>query len=1370
MKVVGIPLIVAQWILASFSEQLPDAYIEPGVDIQNPSPEWQASFLSTITFWWLNPLILIGYRKPLKQDYLYDLSSDKKTAVAFDAFSRHWTPLVTKSIILPTFKAYLPNILLVALLKFVASLLMFVPPIVLDNLLVWMVSREPMWRGIFFVVVMFASSCTESILNNQYEYNLSIVAMKMRSAVTKAIYEKALRMSPDAKNKFTTGQITNFMSVDAQRIIEFMLFSNTCWSSPLQISIAVYLLWQQLGVATIAGVMVMIFLIPLNGYITSIWRKSQGQLMKKKDSRSKLINEVLAGMKVIKLYGWEPSFTEHIKDVRGKEVVELRRQSWFMAMVTFSLSSAPIFVALVSFVTYTMIDEKNVLDASKAFVSLSLFNLIRLPLTFLPLFITFGTMYFVAMKRINEYLNCEESDFGMVTYGKDPEGNAITVKDGTFRWSKNETSEIVLRNINLNIPQNKLIAVVGTVGSGKSSLLSALLGDMYKVTGSINISGSLAYVPQVAWIQNATMKQNIIFTSSYDQQKYQKVIEATALQSDIEILAAGDLTEIGEKGINLSGGQKQRVSLARAVYSDSDIFLLDDPLSAVDSHVGKHIFDHVIGPKGLLQSKTRVLVTHRISLLPSVDWIVVMKDGKVSESGTYHELLAQKGAFADFLVEYFVGARDEDIMHDDDNAVIQEVKNKLAPEIQRHLSIISSQDSSHKSQELKSSLPKGENILTASNGSLTSPRKRHPSRKSLTASAHQKSVRDTPDKSVAKGKPQGRLTETEKEQIGGVTWAVYLDYFRAVGWLSIFLILAGTTVSNGFNIGSSLWLSAWSADANFPDRANDTGLRDLRLGVYAGLGLSEAAFLFVSNLFIFLGTLRAGSILHNVMLDHLMRAPMSFFDTTPTGRILNRFTKDIDALDTSMRMNIRQFISSLFKTFVTFIIISLETPFFLVAVAPLAVVYYVIQRFYIRSSRQLKRIEGNTRSPIYSHFSETVTGTTCIRAFNANQAFCQELESRNDANSRSYLLSNAASRWLAVRLEFVGNIIVLMAASFAVSSTSIDPALAGLSISYALTITGTLNMLVRGSADLENNLVSVERVIEYTKFALEAAWYNEATKPKKSWPDQGLVKFDKYSTRYRPGLDLVLKELSFETNAAEKIGIVGRTGAGKSSLTLALFRLIEPASGTIIIDGVDVSRLGLMDLRSKLTIIPQDPILFTGTLRMNLDPFNSFNDQEIWTALEQAHLKDFVQSVEGQTQYKINEGGENLSVGQRQLVCLARALLRKSKILILDEATAAVDLETDDLIQKTIRSQFKDCTIITIAHRLNTVLDYDRILLMDKGEVAEFDTPTNLLANTGSKFYAMAKDAGLVHDAEGASNDTGNDGASEEGRGQGGDQ
>ncbi|XP_059893159.1 ATP-binding cassette sub-family C member 3 isoform X2 [Gadus macrocephalus] len=490
--------------------------------------------------------------------------------------------------------------------------------------------------------------------------------------------------------------------------------------------------------------------------------------------------------------------------------------------------------------------------------------------------------------------------------------------------------------------------------------------------------------------------------------------------------------------------------------------------------------------------------------------------------------------------------------------------------------------------------------------------------------------------------------------------------------------------------------------------------------------------------------LRAAQLTHEAMLRRVLRAPQGFFERTPTGRILNRFSKDVDTIDTAIPDNIDIWMRTFWFTLNVLLVCSVLTPMFMVGVAPLLLFYWWVQRFYVATSRQLKRLESVSRSPIYSHFSETITGASVIRAYGKDSAFVRMSDTRVDDNQKSYYPGIVANRWLGVRIEFIGNCIVLFAALFAViGKEKLNPGLVGLSVSYALQVTMTLNWMVRMTSDLESNIVAVERVKEYSETKTEAPWVVEDKRPPSDWPPQGNVEFRDYSVRYREGLDLVLKNLTLSVQGGEKVGIVGRTGAGKSSMTLCLFRLLEAAGGEITIDGVKISEIGLHDLRSKLTIIPQEPVLFSGTLRMNLDPFDSYSDEDLWKALEHSHLHKFVTNAPAKLEMECAEGGENLSVGQRQLVCLARALLRKTRILILDEATAAIDLETDDLIQSTIRTQFEDCTVFTIAHRLNTIMDYTRVLVLDKGEISEFDTPSQLLSQKGV-FYAMAKDAGLV--------------------------
>lgn len=494
-----------------------------------------------------------------------------------------------------------------------------------------------------------------------------------------------------------------------------------------------------------------------------------------------------------------------------------------------------------------------------------------------------------------------------------------------------------------------------------------------------------------------------------------------------------------------------------------------------------------------------------------------------------------------------------------------------------------------------------------------------------------------------------------------------------------------------------------------------------------------------------LGCWLAARQMHIMMLRVVMRAPLTFFDTTPTGRIISRFAKDVDVLDTSLPQQISDSIYCLFEVIATLVVISFSTPIFISVIIPISVIYYFVQRLYVASSRQLKRLESVSRSPIYSHFSETVSGAQMIRAFGVQERFINESESKVDFNQVCYYPSIIANRWLAIRLEMVGNLIIFFAALFAVlNKDTVSSGLVGLSVSYALQVTQTLNWLVRMTSDVETNIVAVERIKEYGETPQEASWKNPDYTPPKEWPVQGRVEFKDYKVRYREDLELVLRGLSFSIKGGEKVGIVGRTGAGKSSLTLALFRIIEAADGQIFIDDIDIAKLGLHDLRSRLTIIPQDPVLFSGSLRINLDPFNCYTDDEVWRALEHAHLKSFIKNLPNGLLYEVSEGGENLSIGQRQLICLARALLRKTKVLILDEATASVDLETDDLIQQTIRQEFKDCTILTIAHRLNTILDSDRIIVLDNGRIVEYDSPESLLRNSSSLFSSIAKDAGLA--------------------------
>ncbi|KAJ6647722.1 Multidrug resistance-associated protein 1 [Pseudolycoriella hygida] len=1301
---------------------------------ENPCPEKYSNFVSRLTFAWFDKMAWKGYKMPLKQTDLWELKPEDKTTEIVPSFAKHWqreTDILTKknmrstkkiatlSIVPVMWKTFGVSFLFATGLKLAEDIILFVSPQLLGLTIDFIDSskeeedRPELWKGFLYASLLFVVASLQTVVFTHFYHRMYMVGFRIRTALISAIYRKALVVSNAARKETTVGEITNLMSIDADRFTDLLLYINLAWSAPLQIAIAMYFLWSKLGPSVLAGFAVMLLSMPITGVLLNVISNCYTKQMAYKDDRIKMMSEILNGIKVLKLYAWENSFQSHVNRIRSKEIKTLRKTAFLDSVAYLIWATVPFLVSLLTFGVFVLIDEKNVLTPQIAFVALNLFNIIRFPLVMLPDLVTNFVETKVSVDRINKFLNSDELDAESIEHYEE-ERAPLLMEDASFSW---EGKKAMLSNLNIRVGQGELVAVVGSVGSGKSSLLAAFLGEMEKISGRVNTVGKIAYVSQQAWIQNCTLQENILFGKPLDQKRYREVITSCALKPDFEILPAGDQTEIGEKGINLSGGQKQRVSLARAVYNDADIYFLDDPLSAVDSHVGQHIFDEVIGPTGLLDSKTRVMVTHAINFLPKVDNILVLKNGEISETGSYTALLSKKGAFAEFLMQYVQETNSDE--EDAEEFKLQMQKTgKIDEEFMRKLDRSISRRSERKIKSFSEL-----------------------SRQSSTAS--EISVRSTVSKGAQRCLPiKDTLIMEEELQVGSVKLEVYKHYVKSVGMKWLLLMLSANILFQVFSIGSNLWLSKWSTD---PNAGTDTYLRDTYLSVYGAFGLLLASSGFLLDLAPRLGGLVAGVRLHETLLHGILRAPLSFFETTPTGRILSRFAKDIDAIDNSLPRLVSDVFGLSFEVLATMVVISTSTYLFLVVIIPIALMYYCLQRIYIAASRQLKRLESVSRSPIYSHFGETLHGAHTIRAYSVQERFIEESDNRLDTNQTSEFASIVASRWLGIRLEMVANLVILFAASFAVlNRDTISSGVAGLSIAYSLQITEGLNYLVRSISSLETETVSVERTKEYSRTVPEAAWTITKKLLPKNWPEVGTVEFNDFQVRYRDGLELVLKGISFKINGGEKVGIVGRTGAGKSSLTLSLFRIIESAGGSIIIDGQDISSLGLHDLRSRLTIIPQDPVLFSGTLRLNLDPFEQNSDTELWTALEHAHLKSFVEGLTAGLNHEITEGGENLSVGQRQLVCLARALLRKTKVLILDEATAAVDMETDDLIQQTIRAEFHDCTVLTIAHRLNTIMDSDKVIVLDQGEMCEFASPNELLHNKFSIFYNMAKESGLV--------------------------
>ncbi|XP_076974836.1 multidrug resistance-associated protein 1-like isoform X2 [Tamandua tetradactyla] len=1067
------------------------------------------------------------------------------------------------------------------------------------------------------------------------------------------------------------------MSADAQQLMDLTANLNLLWSAPFQILMAISLLWQELGPAVLAGVAVLVLVIPLNALVAARVKNLKKSQTKTKDKQIKLLNEILHGIKILKLYAWEPSYKKKIIEIREQELKVQKSAGYLAVFSMLTLTCIPFLVSLATFGVYFLLDEGNILTATKVFTSMSLFNILRLPLFDLPAVISAVVQTKISLGRLEDFLNTEE--ILPQNIEKNYIGDhAIGFTNASFSWDK--TGIPVLKGLNFMIPEGALVAVVGQVGSGKSSVLSAILGEMEKLSGVVQRKGSVAYVSQQAWIQNCILQENILFGSIMQKQFYEQVLEACALLPDLEQLPDGDQTEIGERGVNISGGQKQRVSLARAVYSGADIYLLDDPLSAVDVHVGKQLFEKVIGSSGLLKNKTRILVTHDLTLLSRVDLVVVLEGGRVAQMGAYQELLSKTPNFTNLLQTF--------------------------------------------SEDGKTHALKRVSVMN--------------SRAILKDQILEQKDRPSWD--------QGKQFSVKKEKIpvGGVKFSIVLKYLKAFGWLWVWLGMATFLGQNLVGIGQNLWLSTWAKEAKHMNEFTEwKQLRSDKLNIYGILGLMQGLFVCCGAYVLTKGSLAASRTLYTQLLNNVLHLPLQFFETNPIGQIINRFTKDMFIIDLRFHYYLRTWVNCTLDVIGTVLVIVGALPLFILGVIPLVFLYFIIQRYYVASSRQIRRLAGASRSPVISHFGETLSGVSTIRAFGHEQRFIQQNKEVVNENLVCFYNNVIANRWLSVRLEFLGNLMVFFAAVLAVlAGNSIDSAVVGLCISYSLNITQSLNFWVRKACEIETNAVSIERVCEYENMDKEAPWIL-SRRPPSQWPSKGIVEFINYQARYREGLGLALQDITFQTGEEEKIGIVGRTAAGKSTLSNCLFRIVERSGGKIIIDGIDISTIGLHDLRGKLNIIPQDPVLFSGTLQMNLDPLEKYSDSELWEVLELCHLKEFVQSLPRKLQHEILEGGENLSVGQRQLVCLARALLRKTKILILDEATASIDFETDSLIQTTIRKEFSDCTILTIAHRLNSIIDSDRVLVLDSGRIVEFEAPQHLMRKKGL-FFEMITEAGIT--------------------------
>uniref|UniRef100_A0A2M4AEM2 Putative abc transporter c family member n=1 Tax=Anopheles triannulatus TaxID=58253 RepID=A0A2M4AEM2_9DIPT len=1134
-----------------------------------------------------------------------------------------------------------------------------------------------------------------------------LIGARMRIASCSVIYRKTLRMSKKAAGQTPAGYMINLLSNDVSRLDYGFIYIHYVWVLPFQACFTCYLIWRRVQWAAIVGVVgLLVKTIPVQTGLSRLSSIIRMRVAKKTDQRVGIMNELIQGIQVIKMYAWEKPFHKVVSNARKKEVRQIRWASYirgiYLSTMIFTERST-LFLAIACCVI-----EGRAITADIVFPMAQFFNILQLTAAiFYPLAVSLGAEALVSIDRIQEFLAQDEHDPNAQASGlkrniddlhlQDNIGRpAIDLQNVTASWE--ETTDKTLKDLTVQIGTGKLLAVIGPVGSGKSSLLQLLLGELPIQNGTATINGDVSYGSQEPWLFTGTVRSNILFGLPYDRQRYQAVVRHCALTTDFQQLPDGDKTVVGERGTSLSGGQRARVSLARAVYNNASIYLLDDPLSAVDSHVGKHLFDEVIGPRGYLAQKraTRVLVTHQVHFLKEADWIVIIEGGKLVTQGTYTELANGKVDFGKLLNCGVKGAKEHGSTEED--MLASDIPEDEIPFID-------------------GVTLDGYKLLKGSTVSL----------RGVTPSSCASSIAENLGRQVA-----------EDQAEGTISWRIWATYFLSGGnILMLMFTFIMLLVSQAIVSGSDYFVTYWTRQEEKrlvnPDEVY-TSTVDF-LYTYGVIIIGVVVFTIFRGYLFFNICMKASRNLHDRMFARILTAPMRFFDTNPSGRILNRFSKDMGAIDELLPKAMIEAIQILLVMIGILTMIAIVNPLLLLPLIGAVALYAVALKLYLRPIQDLKRLEGITRSPVFSHLSATLTGLSTIRSSNAQEKIREEFDELQNVHSAVWQLTMASNAALGLWLDCISTAFVACVTfSFIVLHQDTYSANVGLAISQALILTGMVQYGIRQTTESIQQMTAVERVVQYTEILSEV---NPPKVPPGDWPWKGQLQFHNMSLCYEPNAPAVLKNLELIIEPTWKVGIVGRTGAGKSSLIGALFRLAR-IEGRIMIDGIDTGVIALDALRSKISIIPQDPVLFSATIRYNLDPFNLYDDDMLWRAISEVELRSSITGLD----YMVTEGGTNFSVGQRQLICLARAILRNNKILVLDEATANVDPQTDALIQKTIREKFKHCTVLTVAHRLHTVMDSDRILVMDAGVAREFDTPHSLLQQEGSILRDMVDATG----------------------------